>query len=222
MGTLLTDSLCCGLSICIVILVFANISEKFIFKPQDCNLGTIINSDCYLDTALWSPSSSKLNSPSHPSESFFSTSNDSGRAMHNKYMVHRQLLSLLSNKSLICYLVNIVTLKIQRLNQWISLPVSCIWNTQNAIHCYYSWASHSICIYITVYIHEPSFKKRTKSTKMLKGNILFAFLSLSPLLWCPLAALKKGKQGSQLSAKGVSCSKCLGLHLISVCYALFY
>lgn len=102
-------------------LVFANISEKFIFKPQNCNLGTIINSDCYLDTSLWSPSSSKLNSPSHPSESFFSTSNDSERAMHNKYMVHRQLLSLLSNKSLICYLVNIVTLKIQRLNESLSL-----------------------------------------------------------------------------------------------------
>lgn len=92
--------------------MFANISENFLFKPQDCNLGTIINSDCYLDTSLWSPSSSKLNPPSHPSESFFSTSNDSERVMHNKYMIHRQLLSLLSNKSLICYLVNIVTLKI--------------------------------------------------------------------------------------------------------------
>lgn len=175
--------------------MLANISEKFIFKPQDCDLGTITNSDCYLDTSLWSPGSSKLNSPSHPSEPFFSTSNDSGRAMHNKYMVHRQLLSLLSNKSLICYLVNIVTLKIQRLNQWISLPVSCIWSTQNAIHCSYSQARHSTCIYITVCIHEPSSKKCRKTTKMLKGNVLFTFLSLSPLLWCPLAALKGQNRG---------------------------
>lgn len=203
--------------------MFANISGKFIFKPQDCNLGTNISSDCYLETSLWSPSSSELNSPSHPSEPFFSTSNDSGRAMHNKCMVHRQLLSLLSNKSLICYLVNIVTLKIQRLNQWISLPVSCIWNTQNAIRCCYSQARHSICIYITVYVHELSFKKCTKSTKMLKAKVLFAFLSLSPLLWCPLAALKReNKEVNYLQREWINCSKCLGLHLISVCYALFY
>lgn len=115
---------------------------NFICKLLDCNLGTAVNSDCCLDTLLWSLSSSKLNSSSLPSESFFSTSNDSERVMHNKYMIHRQLLILLSNKSLICYLVNIVTLKIQRLNQWLSLPVSLIWNTQNAMYCCYPWASH--------------------------------------------------------------------------------
>lgn len=128
--------------------VFSNISENFIFKPHDCNLGTIINHGIYLGTLLLSSSSSKLNFPSHPTESFFSTSNDSERVMHNKHMIHRQLFSLLSNISLICYLVNIVTLKIQRLNQWISLPFSRIWNTQSVIDCCYPWNGYLWLEYI--------------------------------------------------------------------------
>lgn len=178
--------------------MFANISGKFTSKPQNCNLGAIINSDCYLDTSLWSPSSSKMNSPSHPSESFFSTSNDSGRAMHNKYIVHRQLLSLLSNKSLICYLVNIVTLKIQRLNQWISPCLMCL-EYANEIRCC-SWASHSIGIYTwNIFVHLLKNVQRALTCWRETYYLLFSPCLFScDVLWLP----SKGKTRESIICKG--------------------
>lgn len=103
-------------------------------------------------------------------------------------MIHSQLLSLLSYKSLICYLVNIVTLKIQKLNQWVSLSVTYLEYT----NC------HALLLdVITGYMYKPWFKElykvhqKAEEKSHLNIILLLALLLLLDFLWCTVRTVSQ-------------------------------